>query len=137
MAIAEQLNTVVQYLVTAEGQIATGTFGTGQRPWLNFSAITPVGKFDIDGLKKLFSRQEINNQYVTARNSPTTTSGNIQSAKLSADYLAGCQRDYTMRTRSRIRMLIHGGNRAAANGLEIGPLRRNSIDWITRIISEQ
>lgn len=137
MAISEQLNTVVKYLVTVEGQIATGTFGTTQRPWMNFSAITPVGQFDLAGLAKLFDRSAINDQYTSARNQASATSGNFQSSKLSADYLAGCQRDYTMRTRSRVRMLIHSGNRAAANGMDIGPLRRNSIDWITRIISEQ
>jgi hypothetical protein len=55
----------------------------------------------------------------------------MQTAKLSADFLAGLERDYRMRTRSRVRMFVHGGNRASANGLAIGPLARNT-DWLSR-----
>ena len=137
MPLDQQFSTVVGYLMTAEGQIADGTFGTAQRPWLNFAGVKVAGQFDFASLDGIFSRDALNNQYGAARAVKTTTAGTLQSMKLAADYLSGLQRDYSMRTRSRVRMLVHAGNRANANGMPVGPLRRNSIDWLTRIVSEQ
>lgn len=136
MAADPQLTAVVNYLVDAEAKVALGTFGAAQRPWVNFSTIVSAGKFDFAGIDKIFTRAASNNSYTTARQSKDTLSKDLQTAKLSADYLAGCCRDYKMRTRSRIRMLVHGGNRAAANGLGNGPLLKNTVQWLGRIASE-
>lgn len=136
MAIDPQLEKIVSYLVTTEDKVGQGTFGSGQRPWVNFSDIQKVGKFDSAGLAKLFTRQSSNDAYVKARSEKSATSGDLQTAKLASDYLAGMQRDYMMRTRSRIRTIVHAGNRAKANGMDQGPLRRNSIDWLSRIVTE-
>ncbi len=137
MPVDAHFSQVVDYLVAAEAAIADGTFGAGQRPWLNFKDVQIAGQFDFAGLAQIFSRDAINDQYGSARADRKTTAGTLQSLKLAADYLAGLQRDYSMRTRSRIRMLVHAGNRAKANGMTVGPLQRNSVDWIGRIIAEQ
>jgi hypothetical protein len=136
MAIDPQFNKVVQYLVGAENGVASGTFGSGQRPWVNFSQVARVGKFDYKGIDDIFTRKALDDGYTAKRQDKGTLSKDIQTDKLSADYLAGCCRDYKMRTRSRIRMLIHGGNRAAANGTATGPLLMNSIEWLSRIANE-
>ena len=136
MGADPQLSKIVDYLVATEAQVALGTFGTAQRPWVNFSTIQKAGKFNFKAVDQIFSRTASNTSYTTDRQSKDTLSKDLQTAKLSGDYLAGCCRDYKMRTRSRIRMLVHGGNRAAANGLGEGPLMKNTIGWLGRIESE-
>jgi hypothetical protein len=137
MAIDPRLELVVKYLISTQDKIGDGTFGTGQRPWLNFDTIGKVGQFDFAGVAALFTRNDSNDAYVSGRSEKKTRSMDLQSAKISADYLAGVQRDYLMRTRSRIRTVVHGGNRAKANGLPAGPIQRNTIDWLGRILAEQ
>lgn len=136
MAADPQLTKVVNYLVSTEAKVALGTFGTAQRPWVNFSDVVKAGKFDLAAIDQIFTRNASNASYTTDRQSKDTLSKDLQTAKLSADYLAGCCRDYKMRTRSRIRMLVHGGNRASANGLGEGPLLKNTIGWLGRLVSE-
>lgn len=131
MAIDPQFQKVVGYLVSAEAKIATGTFGSAQRPWLNFDEVQAAGKFDYAAVHKIFDRSSANDDYVKGASDASTPGVNMQTAKLSADFLAGLERDYRMRTRSRVRMLIHGGNRAAANGLTYGPLSKNT-EWLSR-----
>lgn len=136
MAVDPQLEKIITSIVTAEGLIGPGIFGAGQRPWFNFADVQKVGKFDYAGIHALFTRDSSNDTYAKARQSATTTSKEIQTAKLSADYLAGMERDYRMRTRSRVRMFVHGGNRAVANGSAKGPVKVNSIDWLSRMLAE-
>lgn len=131
MAISPQFQKVVKYLLEAEAKIARGTFGAGQRPWLNFVDVKVAGKFDYAAVHDIFDRKAANDDYIKGAEDASTPGVNMQTAKLSADYLAGFERDYRMRTRSRVRMLVHGGNRSAANGLPVGPLARNT-DWLTR-----
>jgi len=131
MAIDPQFEKVVGYMVSAQAKIATGTFGSSQRPWLNFDDVQEAGKFDSAALHDIFDRSVANDDYVKGAASASTPGINMQTAKLSADFLAGLERDHRMRTRSRVRMMIHGGNRASANGLTFGPLSRNT-DWLSR-----
>jgi hypothetical protein len=134
MGVDPQLQKIVSYLVSAEDKVAKGTFGAGQRPWVNFSDVKKAGKFDYAALHELFDRSASNDAYAKGTTDATTPGKDMQTAKLSADFLAGFERDYRMRTRSRIRMMVHGGNRAAANGLGNGPLRRNT-DWLARVLT--
>ncbi len=135
--IDPQLTKVLNYLQGAQILIASGTFGATGRPWLNFSEIQVVGKFDYAGLHQIFNRNASNDEYGSLRAAPESKAKNLQTAKLSGDYLAGLERDYRMRQRTRIRCIVHAGNRSAANGSGQGPLRRNSTGWMSRILAEE
>jgi hypothetical protein len=141
MPIDPQLQNVIPYLVSTEASIGQGTLGLEQRPWMNFDGITgsatAIGKFDLPGTHALFDRSASNDAYVTARQDTETKTMDIQTIKISADLLAGLERDYKMRIRSRIRMFVHASCRAAANGLDIGPLNNNSIGWLSRMLTAQ
>ena len=131
-----QLEKVVNEMSTTSGRIATGTFGAEGRPWLNFEKLQKVGQFDYEGLHQLFDRKPANDEYAKAISSAAARKL-AQVAKLAADYLAGMERDMRMRRRTRIRMFVHGGNRAAANGQDNGPLKVHSIGWLSRISGEE
>lgn len=135
MGIDAQLEKVIGAMVGQEAQIATGTFGQGRRPWLDFRDVAVAGKFDLVKLHSIFTRSKSNDQYAKAGDGKTTVK-EAQTAKLSGDVLAGLERDHRMRTRSRIRQMVHGGNRAWAHGTTAGPLRRSTIDFMSRILSE-
>lgn len=136
MAIDPQLNKIVDYMQKTEAVIAKGMFGAVGRPWLNFNEVQVVAQFDYAGIHQLFNRDAANNEYGTLAGQQDAKSRDLVTAKLSGDYLAGLERDYRMRTRSRIRSIVHCGNRAAANGMGEGPLRRNSIEWLGRVLAE-
>jgi len=137
MAIDPQMEKLVDYLVSKSEKISKGTFGSEGRPWLNFDDLDEVEQFDFEALHELFSRNSSNDEYGSLRIENEAEAKDLQTAKLSADFLAGFERDVRMRRRSRVRMFIHGGSRAAANGQSVGPLRVNTIDWLTRILSEE
>ena len=137
MGISPQLEKVVGYLVATEQQISDGTFAKARRPWLDFQPVKEAGKFDLAAQHLIFDRTEPNTSYLKARTQTDAKLRESQTAKLSLDLLAGMERDYKMRVRSRVRMLVHGGVRAMNHGDDKGPIRRNMIDWQTRIMSEQ
>lgn len=139
MPIDKQMETVVNHLVQIQARISEGTFNSDQRPWMNFEDLKKVGQFDFAGLKEIFTRQQSNDEYGKLRSASNgdALSKDIQTLKLSADYLASLERDTRMRRRSRIRMFVHAGCRSAANGADNGPLRVNSLDWLSRIMTEQ
>lgn len=136
MAIDPQLNKIIDYIQGVEIQISRGMFGAAGRPWMNFNTVQVVGQFDYAGIQQLFNRKAANRECTTLAGQRDPQSKALATAKLSGDYLAGLERDYRARTRSRIRTIVHCGNRAAANGLMEGPLYRNSIEWFTRILAE-
>jgi hypothetical protein len=137
MAIDSQMETVVEDMISTQKAIAEACAANGDRPWFNFENVTVVGKFDFEGIHELFKRDNSNDDYARFRGQPDTKSKDIQTCKLSADFLAGCERDYRMRTRSRVRMLVHGTVVSPqAMGESEGPLRRNTLDWLGRILAE-
>jgi len=136
MSAISKMEEVVAEVSSVSKQIANGTFGSEQRPWLNFEGIAEVGQFDYEGLHdEIFDRKEANDEYAKAQSAGTPRKV-AQVAKLAADFLAGFERDVRMRRRTRVRMFIHGGNRAAANGQDNGPLRCHTVNWLTRILAE-
>lgn len=137
MPVDPQLEKVVGYLVATEEKIADGTFAKGRRPWLDFEPVKKAGKFDLAAQHEIFDRSASNDAYANARTQPDAKLKQAQTAKLSIDLLAGMERDHKMRIRSRVRMLVHGGVRATHHGDDAGPIRRNMIDWQSRILSEQ
>lgn len=137
-SIDPQFQKVINSAVAVERRKAAAAAGQDIRPWLNFSDINRVGKFDLTGLAALFTRSNINSTYVPAKNTSTTTlAKQVQSLKISGDVLAGFERDFRMRNRSRIRVLAHSGARSSANGQATGPLSVNSIGYMTRLMNEE
>lgn len=136
MAIDPQFEKVVNYLIDVSKKIADGSTTSWSRPWINFQSITAIGKFDFAGLHELFTRKASNDSYGVKRSSADALAKDIQSSKLSGDYLAGWERDYRMRTRSRVRMFAHVASLMSTNGTDSGPLVRNSRDWLNRIMTE-
>jgi hypothetical protein len=138
MNVAEKFEKLIPKLVTLFRIIAEETRRGGNRPWMDFFEDgTQVGKFDFAGIHKLFERMDANNEYQADGIKDDTELKDMQTLKLSADFLAGMERDYRMRTRSRIRMFVHAGVLLpAANGTDAGALRQNTTYWMNNIQAE-
>ncbi len=137
MAIDPQLEKVIGNVTDTEKQISEKMKGKCDRPWLDFHVIQKVGKFDYAGVHQLFTRAKSNDEYVTKRKQKNTRVKDLQTAKLSGDYLAALERDHRMRTRSRVRTFVHAEVTATdANGSNDGIIRKNTIDWLGRILTE-
>lgn len=139
MAIDPNLETIVSAMQSNAGESADGMCKAGQKLWFDFRGETgdKVGKFEYEKLHKLFNRDNANEQYIQGRNKIGTIARNIQTAKMSGDFLAGLERDFRMRHRSRIRMFIHAGTRYDSNSKPIGPLRRNTTEWFNSLNGEE
>ena len=137
MAIDPNLEKVVSTLQADLGFVADGLCKAGQRLWSDFRDIQPIGKFEYEKIHALFNRDKANEEYIQGRNKLNTVAREVQTAKLSGDFLAGMERDYRMRHRSRIRMFIHTGGRYDANSQAIGPLRRNTTEWFNSLNTEE
>lgn len=138
MAIDPQMEKVISYIVETEKDIAQKQRGNGQRPWLDFHTVKRVGKFDFPGVHEIFQRNRSNDDYVSKRSKADTKAKDLQTAKLSGDYLAALERDHRMRLRSRIRTFVHAQvTMPDANGTADGVIRKNTIDWLGRILAEE
>jgi hypothetical protein len=142
MSLDSSFEALVDSMRSAEGDIGTGIVGPGPRRWMDFKDIAVVGKFDkdekdgIEAIRKLFKRTSIDTTYDQARSQATSVAKDVQALKLMGDFLAGAERDWRMRQRSRVRMFVHGASISKSNGTEAGPLQRNTIHWLTRVLSE-
>ena len=138
MAMDSQFQPIIEYLMEAMKKVAEASRANGDRPWVNFGPVAKVGKFEFERLHdELFTRSDSNDNYAQLKTDSEAKMKDVQTAKLSADFLAGCERDYRMRTRSRVRMLVHAEVvSAGAYGADTGPLRRNTLDWLGRIDAE-
>jgi hypothetical protein len=131
---------LVPYLQAAEKKIAEASTTGGSRVWIDFSenGLTPAGQFDFATIHENFNRQKATDDYESKRVQRDTLVKDIQTSKLSIDFLAGCERDWRARTRSRVRMFVHSSVSAAmAMSQNNGPLRRNTVDWLGRIMLEE
>jgi hypothetical protein len=129
---------VLPYLQEVQADIGNAMAKGGARPWVDFASegheLEPAGKFDFPALHALFSRNRSEDAYASKIQDKETMVSEITSSKLSANCLAGFERDHRARTRSRIRWFITGGvSIAKANGGDTGALRRNHLDWLGRI----
>jgi hypothetical protein len=136
MAEDTNFKPVVENLIEAEKEIAEGVTQSGQRPWMDLQDIAAIGNDDANGLNGILTRNDANNKYATLVADADTQVKDIQTLKLSADFLAGLERDMGLRKRSRIRLFVHAANRTRSNGTDSGPLRRNTLDWMSRIMEE-
>lgn len=133
MPIDPKLQAVLTEVRSTLEKTWIGTLGEDLRPWMNFAGIAAVPKFDFKAMFNLFDRKKMNDDYLKARQSKDTPVKDIWVPKLSADLMAGFQRDYAMRSRSRIRFLAHSAVRQKANSEDTGPFTANTITLLTKL----
>lgn len=134
---------LVDHLVAHEKDTADAVFKQSDpKPWCNFSKSatkggpdpeTPTTKKEETELHETLKRDKPNEKYVEARNEREAKANDIALPKLAGDFLAACERDKRMQWRSRIRMIAHAMARTAGNGQDNGPLRRHTVDYLSRI----
>lgn len=134
--IDEQFQMVIDYLIKQQKASGNALLNGGARTWQDFVEVEDVDRFDFKEQAKIFSRSAANNQYETLHANGTGLVKEVQAVKQSSDVLAGLERDYRMRTRTRVRMFVHSANRNSGNGLAHGPLKVNTIGYIGSILGE-
>lgn len=85
---------------------------------------------DPDSIAKFFDRTGIDQQYVKTIESPSPQNGvNIaMAAKMQADFLAQCERDFKMQFNvTRIRSRCHYAARRLAHGDDNGPIAKGIV----------
>lgn len=138
MAIDPNFQKIVKNLMQQQDKVGTASVGDQKRPWLNFEDLLEAGKFEFEKVHKIFTRESSTSNYTQLRANPEAKGKELHTAKLSHDFLAQCERDYRMRTRSRVRTLVHAGaTLPKSNGSKAGALQRNAIDWLGRILTEE
>ena len=133
MAVNEKVEALIQELRDTSDGAWKGMVAEDLRPWFNFSGIEEAGKFDIDTLRQIFDRNKLNDDYLKVRQEDEPKAKDVWVAKIQGDLLAGFQRDHFMRTRSRVRLMMHGAARHKSNGQEEGPLTVNTVNLINRL----
>lgn len=106
------------------------------RPWLDFHQIQKIGQFDLKGLNTLFDRAPVNEKYIVNLENGNSKAKAFQPDKIGNDFVAGVRRDTGLRRTSRIRSFVQAQVIAKSNGEMTGPLRRNTVDWMARLIGE-
>jgi hypothetical protein len=88
----------------------------GRRRWDMFNhesgdTLEAYDMFDGDDLHELFDRSEVTDNYIKSHTNEVGTqpftAGDVEQAKIQADFLAGCERDFRARTMTRIRTMAH------------------------------
>jgi hypothetical protein len=127
----------IKYAVAHEQKVADAVSGQSDaKPWMNLSESPLQDKATDkteDALAKVFKRDDANEDYEKARTDPDAKSKQVALAKLAGDFLAACERDKRAQWRSRIRWAAHALGRRWGNGQDAGPLRRNTLDYMSRI----
>lgn len=134
--IDEQFQKVINYLIHHQMTSGEALLKGGSRAWQDYVEIADVDRFDFKKQATIFSREKANATYETLHANDKGLVKEVQAVKQSADVLAGLERDFRMRTRTRIRMFTHSANRNYGNGLQKGPLKVNTIGYITRLLGE-
>jgi hypothetical protein len=136
MSIDRKFEELIKSIMKAQADISAAVSHGDQRRWMDFKEIVEAGQFDLVSVGKIFSRESLNNLFASLLGKTGIQTKEFNVAKLSNDVLAGMERDYVSRTRSRIATIMHTASRARANGKPTGPLRRNTIDYLTRVADE-
>lgn len=110
-----------------------GMLGEELRTWLNFGGIQKVGQFELEKLFELFDRGAMDDEYNKARAKEGARANEVWIPKISSVLLAGFQRDYVLRTRSRIRYMAHAATRLKSDGKDNGPFTVNTSTLFARI----
>lgn len=135
--IDKHFEKLINTLVEHDKGVAEGAFDQSKpRPWMNFSAEsmeTPIEEKTEEKLHDTFSREDIEEKYITASNDKEAKANELTLPKLQGDFLAAFERDKRMQWRSRVRMAAHAMSRRFGNGNEKGPIRRRTLDYFSRI----
>ena len=151
--MAVKINTyfegIVKYLVEYEKEAAEAAQTQAQdkpRPWMNFSdnslrekpdpslSVSAEDKTEAE-LHKVFDREEsgLNKEYTEARSKDDSKTNETATPKVCGDFMAALERDMRAQWRGRIRMVAHAASRQAGNGQDNGPIRRHTLDFVSRI----
>ena len=138
MTCDPNLSRIIDSMQAQCESIYKGMFVSGDRPWMDFRDLEIVGKFEFDKVHELFNRDKANEEYLKLRQASAGKAKifEVQTAKLSVEYLATLERDYRMRHRSRIRNFVHAGVRMKAKSLDSGPLRVQALNWLDSLQKE-
>lgn len=132
MPIDPNLETIIKEARLFSAVAWQGTVGTELRPWLDFGG-TDVEKFDFEKLFELFERKKSNDDYLKERTSDNPKAKGVWVPKMCSDLLSGFQRDQVLRTRSRIRYMMHSALRERTNGQDSGGLTVHTTALMARI----
>ena len=115
-------------------EIGDGMRNDGQVRWM-FSKpgdSEKPGKFDFEGLHKLFSREEAEDNYTKAVSGENKEAikQDLALAQVQSDILAGMERDFQKRRRSRVRMLAHESVARSVNGSPFGAIQGGLVSYI-------
>lgn len=132
MAISKQFEKVVKDLMAFRGKVGL-MVENFDRPWMDFAALGMEGNFDFESLQDVFDITDAENDYAKSRQDGGLTK-NMQTAKLSADWVAQFGRDFRYRKRSRIRRFVHAALRAQGDKEANGPLCLHSQGWMQRLL---
>ena len=111
----DNFQTVMELLKEDCVAIGKGMRGTEQLRWAFSTAEgsgeetqEKPGKFDFTGVRELFNRKQAEATYEKALSSPESyTKHDMAVATSQSDVLSGMERDFLMRSRTRIRKLAH------------------------------
>lgn len=135
--IVKQFEDFIAYAVAHEGRVDEALAKqTTAKPWMDLSGDELSSKAEEKKeteIKKVFKRDDANQDYETARADEKAKSKQIALAKLAGDFMAACERDKRAQWRSRLRMVAHAASRHSGNSKDAGPLRRNTLDYLSRI----
>lgn len=136
MSIDRKFEELIKSVMKAQADISTAVSRGDQRRWMDFKEIAEAGQFDLNSISRIFSRASLNDRFGNLIGKTGTQTKDVNVVKLANDVLAGMERDYVSRVRSRIATIMHAASRSRANGKTTGPLRRNTIDYMTRVADE-
>lgn len=136
MSVDKKFEDLIKSVIAVQKDISEAASLGSQRRWMDFMEINKAGQFDLDAVAKIFSRASLNDEFGTLLGKNGAQVKDFNVAKISNDVLAGMERDYVSRTRSRIATLMHAASRSRANGKTTGPLRKNTIDFLIRVSDE-
>ena len=140
MQLDKKFEGLIDGLVEVEKKIAEAVREqSGAKPWSNFtdpkfqeSGQQPSSKKETELKDKTFDREKIDEEYVKKRSDREAKSKEVVAPKIQGDYMAAFERDKRLQWRSRIRTFAHAFGRRAGNGQMNGPLRKNSVDFLSR-----
>lgn len=135
--IVKGFEDLIKYLVAHEQKVADAVSGQSDpKPWMDLSGDELSEKATEkteDEIAKVFKRDDANEDYEKARADEKAKSKETALPKLAGDFLAACERDKRAQWRSRIRWAAHALGRRYGNGQDTGPLRRNTLDYLSRV----
>lgn len=124
---------LVNLMVESEKKIAEAAENGYGRPWFDFLDMGAVGQFEIAKFAELIDRKGINDAYASLAQNGDAPVKEYQVLKLANDFMAGVSRDFGLRRTSRIRSFMHGTARTKSHGSGVGPLTRNTLDFLNSL----